>query len=215
MTVASDLEGTLTTGAQVLGIARYCLRHGRILPLVRFFVVRLPGLIFVRFGLTDKQAHGDRLLMDLPQLLKGMSELDVYDVAAWVVEHELWPKRRQSAIAELQRQRAAGHQIVVCSGAFQPIVEAFAQRIDAIGIGTPLEMQNGRATGRISGLINDGTTKVEQLRAVLSGKGLDYAYSDGISDLPMLEFSKTPVVIHPDDKLKKVAQSKGWRIIAE
>src|SRR5438045_2232840 len=121
MTVAADLEGTLTTGAQVLGIARYCLRHGRILTDLWFFGLRAPRLIFVRFGLTDKQAQGDKLLMDLPQLLKGMSELEVYDVAAWVVEHELWPKRRQRAIAELQRQRADGHQVIICSGAFQPI----------------------------------------------------------------------------------------------
>jgi HAD superfamily phosphoserine phosphatase-like hydrolase len=215
MTAASDLEGTLTTGAQVLGIARYCLGHGRIPALVRFFGVRVPGLILVRLKRIDKQEHGDKLLTDLPQLFKGMSELEVYDAAAWIVAHELWPKRRQNVLAEFEQRRTEGHQLVVTSGAFQPIVEAFAQRIDATGIGTPLEMQNGRSTGRISGLINKGPTKIEQLRSVLKGQELAYAYADGISDLLLLEFSQNPIVVHPDDKLKKVAESRRWRIISD
>jgi len=39
-------------------------------------------------------------------------------------------------------------------------------------------------------------------------------YSDSINDRPLLEFSDKPVVVDPDDKLKKHALAVGWPIIS-
>jgi phosphoserine phosphatase len=210
MAVAADLEGTLTTGAQLIGLGRYLLKQGRVLAALRFYVPRVPGLLLVKFGLIDKQAHGDRLVRDQAKLLKGYSEQQLIDAATWIVEHELWPKRREQLIAELGSQQA---QVILCTGAFQPIVDVFARRINVTGIGTPLEMRDGRSTGQLGGPVVDGPEKVEKLRPVVDGM-LDQAYGDAIGDVPMLEWSRAPTAVHPDDKLKKVAQSKGWRIVA-
>ncbi len=39
-------------------------------------------------------------------------------------------------------------------------------------------------------------------------------YSDSITDLPLLEVVKAPVVINPDRRLRKIAKKRGWPIEA-
>jgi phosphoserine phosphatase len=37
-------------------------------------------------------------------------------------------------------------------------------------------------------------------------------YSDSITDLPLLERVKTPVIINPDRRLRRVAKQRGWPV---
>ena len=39
-------------------------------------------------------------------------------------------------------------------------------------------------------------------------------YSDSITDLPLLEVVKSPIVINPDRRLRRIAQMRGWPIEA-
>ena len=39
---------------------------------------------------------------------------------------------------------------------------------------------------------------------------LSYAYSDSVSDLPMLELVGHPVAVNPDSALESVAHQRGW-----
>jgi phosphoserine phosphatase len=49
--------------------------------------------------------------------------------------------------------------------------------------------------------------------------GLDWSqvhttfYSDSMNDLPLLECSDVPVATNPDERLRALAQSRGWRIL--
>jgi hypothetical protein len=40
-----------------------------------------------------------------------------------------------------------------------------------------------------------------------------YAYSDSITDLPMLELVGHPVAVNPDSELLRVARQEGWRVM--
>ena len=40
-----------------------------------------------------------------------------------------------------------------------------------------------------------------------------WAYSDSISDLPMLEAVGHPVVVNPDSALAKLASDRGWQVM--
>lgn len=44
-------------------------------------------------------------------------------------------------------------------------------------------------------------------------KQLLYAYSDSITDLPLLECVGNPIVVRPDRKLKKIASERRWKRI--
>lgn len=222
MIIASDLEGTLTTGATWRGFGRYLRRHGRALPGTLFLISRLPGVPLARAGLIDKRAYQVAWVTDEIRLLRGATPEQVAQMGEWVVEHEMWPRRRADVLAELEARRREGARIVIVSGTYQPIADAFARRIGAEAIGTPLLFEDGRSrssvepnfTGRLASPLVTLELKVQALAALL-GDGVrpDAAYGDTLPDLPMLEMSAEPVAVYPDAKLRAVAVERGWRIV--
>ncbi len=213
MIIATDLEGTLTTGETWRGIGKYLAQHGRAMTYRTFFLTHLPGALLSKLGLISKQRFRDRWIADLPRLLRGYTVAQWNDVAEWVVEHELWPQRRVTLIDEIMSHRQDGYRLVLVSGTYQPVLDAFARRLDAEAVGTPLELANDRATGRLAGAINNAEAKAGRLRAFLAGSLPDIAYGDTAADLPMLGLSKIPVAVYPDAQLRKAASKGGWRII--
>jgi HAD superfamily phosphoserine phosphatase-like hydrolase len=213
MMIASDLEGTLTSGASWRAVGHYLEQHGRQLAYKAFLAVHLLGVPLVKTGLIDEQLYRNRWMHDLARLLKGMTSAELTQAAEWVVEHELWPKRRAALIEELTAFRAQGHQVILSTGAYQPVADAFARRIGAVAIGTPLEMKDKWATGRLAGPTNNGQYKADSLRRYLAEMTLEVAYGDTCADLPMLELSQTPIAVCPEPALRDIANERGWRIV--
>lgn len=95
------------------------------------------------------------------------------------------------------------------------MLEAFARRIGAEAVGTPLEFSGGRATGRLAGAVNTGNTKAKRLSERLGAGELLAAYGDTLADLPMLALAETPVAVRPDTRLKEEALGRGWRVLGD
>lgn len=215
MIVASDLEGTVTTGATWKGLESYIKQQGHGLSYSLFFASRMAFYLGVKLKLVELQHFKNRWLADLIRLYFASQTIEQFDQAAdWIAAHELWPKRRPDVIAELRQHAAQGHQVVITSGVFTPIVRAFARRAGIDGVlATSLEVVDGRLTGRVDGLPNAGPQKAANLMAYVNGQQLLAAYGDTLADVPMLERSQTPVAVYPDDDLRPIAESRGWRII--
>jgi hypothetical protein len=43
--------------------------------------------------------------------------------------------------------------------------------------------------------------------------GESYAYSDSLSDLPMLRAVGNPVAVNPDPPLAQIARTEGWQVM--
>ena len=214
--VASDLEGTLTTGETWRGVARYLRRERDRRTAVRywaFFAARTPGIVLARRGLGDEQALRLRWMRDLARFFRGDDAATLARLAEWVVERELWPQRREGVLAELATHRAAGRRVILVSGTYQPVLDAFARRIDAEAIVTPLELHQGRATGRLAGSVNNDAAKVASLRPLLGTATLFAAYGDTPADVPMLELSDAATVVGENAHLRAVAVQRGWRVL--
>jgi len=85
-------------------------------------------------------------------------------------------------------------------------------------IATEPEIVNGRFTGEITGTPCYQTGKVTRLQKWLNDNNENmigsYFYSDSHNDLPLLEIVKNPVAVDPDATLRRVAESRGWKIIS-
>jgi phosphoserine phosphatase len=86
------------------------------------------------------------------------------------------------------------------------------------GIGTPYEVgADGRFTGELGGPFMYGPGKVEAMRRFADEHGIDlavsWAYSDSVSDLPMLRAVGNPVAVNPDEELTRIAHAEGWRVM--
>lgn len=212
--VASDLEGTLSSAETWRALARR-LRASGLEWRYRLFVLRrLPSILGVRLGLVARQRFRDRWLADLAGLLRGTSVAGFERLADAIVTEDLWPARNRAAVDELDAHIAAGRSVVLCSGTYQPVLEAFARRLGAAeALGTPLEASDGILTGRLAQPPNTGPRKAARLRAALAGRSLRAAYGDSLADAEMLEAAAEPVAVLPEPDLRRLATARGWRVL--
>jgi phosphoserine phosphatase len=157
--VASDLEGTLSSGETWKAMAAYLERDGKSRTYRNFFNTRFPRALLARTGIINKREFQNRWIEELIGLFVGLRLEEFRVVGEWVVEHHLWPRRKTQVIAELEQYKLKGARLVLVSGTYQPVLEAFAARLNAEAIGSPLEIVNGKLTGRLVGPINVGIQK--------------------------------------------------------
>lgn len=214
MIVASDLEGTLTTGETWRGLRAYLLAHNHAASYQRFARRMLPLYLAARVGVVNKRAFQNRWIAELMTVVSGQMLGEFQRAASWVVEHELLPKARTAVLERLTQAKAQGSRVILASGTYQPVLEAFAARFGFEAVGTPLEVVGNKLTGRLAGEVNVGTVKLERLRAHIGNDTLETAYGDTMSDVPMLEAARTAFVVAGNDaRLETMARARGWTIV--
>ena len=106
----------------------------------------------------------------------------------------------------------------IVSASPHDIVEPLAASLRMTGaIGTKGEVVNGYLTGRLEGPFIYGQGKAQAIEKLASDRGYEldrcYAYSDSVSDLPMMELVGHPVAVNPDSELDRIAHERGWPIV--
>jgi phosphoserine phosphatase len=203
--------GTLTTGSPVVGLVDW-VRHNQGKWQARWYMLSiLPGYLLAKRGLINWQRWGQGLMVSSLSMIRDATPQKFDEVAEWLVEADLWKKRREDVIQRLKRHGGNGAQVYVASSVHEPGVAAFARRIGAQAIGTPVEFVDGRV--RIAGELVADEKKIEQVLSRLGVERVDYAYGDTALDIPLLEHAGHPVAVYPDEKLRAVAQARGWEII--
>ncbi len=210
--VVSDIEGTLTTGSSWKALQRYYLTY--LNPWAyRFFILRwLPRYPLVQAGILDREKAMAEWMRREINLLKGFSPDEFRKIAQWIVENEMWSQRRDYMVKELEKFNGSGTKIVLVSSAYQPLVDLFADHIDADAIGSSLIYQENKLTG-VSTPVNAYQQKADNILARYKNEKISAAYGDTMSDLPMMEISEEPVAVTPSPELRKIAEHRGWRII--
>ena len=132
------------------------------------------------------------------------------------------PAMRPAALALVQEHQRRGDTVIIvtATNAFvtRPIAQAFGvAHLIAIDLATDA---NGLPTGEIAGTPSFREGKIARVEQWLSDRGLGWGqvehsvfYSDSINDLPLLERVTEPVATNPDDRLRAIAQARGWRVL--
>jgi HAD superfamily hydrolase (TIGR01490 family) len=218
-----DLDGTLYRGFTWMALREYYeLHHYKLFSLYKFLFAHLPFFALYKLKILSRDfvytAWGSNmawLLQDVP-LEQGET------IWNWIVEQNYLPHMRPEMETALEEHIAQGHEVVILSGSFQPLLDLFAERINVPHvIGTPLEVNDGAYTGRIVQPLNVGQWKLDRLNAFLHAQDaaydLDasYFYTDSVVDLPVMEIIGHPVAVYPDQALAALAQERGWQIVGE
>ena len=108
--------------------------------------------------------------------------------------------------------------MVIVSSSGSEVVGPIGEMVGADrSIATRMVEVEGKYTGEIA-FYAYGPFKAEAVLALAAAEDYDlarsYAYSDSITDLPMLEAVGHPVVVNPDRALRKEAVARGWPILA-
>ncbi|MBL8051066.1 MAG: haloacid dehalogenase-like hydrolase, partial [Anaerolineales bacterium] len=144
MIVVSDMMGTLTTGSPFLGLVDW-VKHNQSKWQANLTIASImPSYLLAKNGLIDWQLWGQKLMIDSLAYIKNADEEKLRQVSEWVVEHDLWKKRREDVIERLIKHREGGAQVYIASSVVEPFIEPFAKRIGAQVSGTPVEIKDGR-----------------------------------------------------------------------
>ena len=129
------------------------------------------------------------------------------------------PMKLKRAEDVITRHRQAGDRLLIITSTNRFIVEPICKSmgIDEI-IATDLEIIDGKYSGKVQGTPTFQEGKVERFNQWLeeqkeSSDG-SYFYSDSINDMPMLLKVAHPIAVDPDSALRKVAESRQWKIIS-
>lgn len=125
------------------------------------------------------------------------------------------PKMRQAGFEAIEKHRAAGHALVGITATSDfitaPIFREFG--ITEI-IATTAEIKDGQYTGKVAGIPCYQKGKLQRLEQWLDGRNVteSWAYSDSINDRFLLEYADHAIAVVPDQALRDLAESKGWKI---
>jgi len=121
------------------------------------------------------------------------------------------------ALELIREHQGAGRKVFIISASPQEIVDPLAHYLGVDGaIATRAQLDaEGRYTGEVE-FYSYGPYKAEAMLEVANWEGIDltrsYAYSDSITDLPMLEVVGRPVVVNPDRDLARIAREREWEV---
>jgi phosphoserine phosphatase len=215
--VVSDMDGTLTTAETWRGVHQWIRANYPSPAASRFITVRLPLVLFARSGLLNKERFRARWLEDQTALLRDLPAGQLAAMGEWVVEHLLWPARRVEAVAAVQAALATARaadpttELVLATGGYQPVAKAFAKKLGAtIALGTPFEVLDGVATGKLAAPTQSGEEKARAVQASAAGGRILAAFGDTAADIPLLKLAERAIVVAPDSALALQAARKGW-----
>lgn len=214
MIIASDLNGTLTTGAPALAVTEWIKTYQPESYPWLYKYRLLLSYLQVKFGWTALDSWADKVLREVLSLVQFPNQNILGSIMEYVVESELWPKRRENVVTLLQEYHKEGGEIIIVSAAYEPAVEIFAHKVakDRIfGIGTPVILSESGLT--LAEKLTVRELKLKRIRDLIGSRQLDIAMGDTASDIPLLEQSLEPIAVFPDQKLRSVAESRSWRII--
>jgi HAD superfamily hydrolase (TIGR01490 family) len=114
--------------------------------------------------------------------------------------------------------KLCGRDVVVVSASGEELVAPIARALGAThAMATRMVVEDGKYTGEI-GFYCYGEGKVQAIRELAAREGYPlehcYAYSDSITDMPMLEVVGHPSVVNPDRALRREASARGWPVLA-
>jgi len=210
-----DLDKTLMQGSSGFQFAR-ALREAGMLSRRQLLADGVANLRFRLHGASDAQSEAVRLRV--ASSLAGVRVRDLERLAAPAIQRilpRLYPQMLEIAYAH----QDAGRPTYIVTAAAEGMAALLA-RVLAFdgGLGSSLsEERDGYYTGRPTGEFLYGAAKAAAVRRLAARERLElassYAYSDSISDAPMLRLVGHPVAVNPDVELERLALGEGWEIL--
>ena len=208
-----DLDKTIIARSSPLALGRSFFKEGLIGR--SFFLKSLYAqLVFHLMGADEEKM--ERMREEAAKLTAGWEQERVRQIVTEVLEDVISPLIYAEALELIHDHRSAGRLICIVSSSPAEIVEPLADmlRVDR-WIATRPQVKDGKYTGELE-FYAYGPQKVEAIRELAEADEIDlsgsYAYTDSVTDMPMLEAVGNPVVVNPDKELRRIASERGWTV---
>ncbi len=151
------------------------------------------------------------------ELTRGWEADRIRRLVRETMHETIAPLAYQEALDLIAAHRREGRDVWIVSSSGEEIVEPFSEYL---GVRDVIATRSGiDAAGRYDGTLEFyayGAAKATALHQIAEVRGYDlarcYAYSDSITDLPLLSAVGRPVVVNPDRELRAAAVAMGWEV---
>ncbi|MDP9295205.1 MAG: HAD-IB family hydrolase [Actinomycetota bacterium] len=208
-----DLDKTIISKSSSLALSRPMYRAGLV---SRSAILRgaYAQLVYLLVGADDRKM--DKAKEAMLALSRGWEQTQVEELVADVLIRVIDPFVYQEALDLIALHRAMDRRVYIVSSSPEEVVRPLAAHFDVTDvIATRAEVVNGIYTGELA-FYCYGEGKADAIRETAEKTGIDlehsYAYSDSITDLPMLRAVGHPVAVNPDRELRKEAEAHAWQI---
>ncbi len=210
-----DLDKTIISRSSTLAFVPSFYRYGLI---SRAQAIRggLAQIVFRAVGADHDQM--ERIKEQASRLCSGWSVERVTEIVTANLVATIAPIVYEQARRLLDAHQAAGRDVFIVSTSGQEMVGPIGVMLGASGIiATQMRHAEGRYTGEME-FYAYGEGKARRIRELATERGYDlgdcFAYSDSVTDIPMLEAVGHPHAVNPDRQLRRVALARGWPVLA-
>jgi HAD superfamily hydrolase (TIGR01490 family) len=156
----------------------------------------------------------ERMRAHLSSLVTGWDVRVVSQIVEETLHEYIDPVVYAEAVELIVSHHDRGHDVVIVSASGSEVVEPIAAVLGADHyVATRMEIVDGRYTGEID-FYAYGENKALAIRELAETHGYDldasYAYSDSITDAPMLAEVGHGFAVNPDRTLRRLAGESGW-----
>lgn len=206
-----DLDKTIIAGSSALAFGRPFRREGLI---TRRAVLRSGYAQLLLLVSGADAATMESLRRQITALCAGWEVAQVSAIVEQTLHAIVEPLVYSEAATLIAEHRAEGDAIVVLSASGMEVVAPIAALLGADECrATRMRIVSGRYTGEIDYYCY-GEEKALAAHEIAGARGVTLAdcraYSDSITDLPLLEAVGHPTVVNPDRALRRVAVERGW-----
>ncbi|GAA3891803.1 HAD-IB family hydrolase [Saccharothrix violaceirubra] len=206
-----DLDKTVIAKSSTLAFSRPFFQEGLI---NRRAVLKSAYAQFV-FMLAGADADQmDRMRSHITALCAGWDVEQVRSIVDETLHDIVDPLVYKEATQLITDHRTEGHDVVVVSASGEELVAPISTMVGATrSVGTRMVVTDGRYSGDVD-FYCAGENKAVAVKRLAEEYGYDltrcFAYSDSITDLPLLEAVGHPTAVNPDRALRRVALQRGW-----
>lgn len=209
-----DLDKTVIARSSTLAMGRTFYRGGLLGPAAVLKSLYAQVVYQLVGADTDRMEQMRHALLDL---VRGWEARRVERLVGETLEEVMAPLAYREALELLAAHRRLGRDVWIVSSSGQEIVEPLAHYL---GVPEVLATRSGiDDDGRYDGTLEFfayGPHKATAIRQVAEARGYDlercYAYSDSVTDLPMLAAVGHPVAVNPDRELRAAARAMDWEV---
>ena len=210
-----DLDKTIIAASSTLAFSKP-FQEGGLITKRAMLRSAYSQMVFALGGADHDQM--EKLRQFLSGLVKGWDVATVREIVAQTLTEIVDPLVYAEAVALMREHQEAGRHVIIVSASGFDVVEPIGQLLGADGVvATMLEIsEEGQYTGEITRYVY-AEEKAAAIRELAEVHGYDlaesYAYSDSITDLPMLDAVGHAFAVNPDKELRKEAETREWPIL--
>jgi HAD superfamily hydrolase (TIGR01490 family) len=209
-----DLDKTVIAKSSSLAFSKSFHAGGLI---SRRAVLRTAYAQFVFLSGGADHDQMDKMRAFVTELCAGWDVATVREIVAETLHNTVDPLVYDEAVSLIAGHKLSNREVVIVSTSGAEVVGPISELLGADDfVATRLEIVDGKYTGQIE-YYAFAEEKARAIEALATERGYDladcYAYSDSITDSPMLRAVGHPYAVNPDKELRNLANETGWPIL--